>query len=50
MSYQTCPICNGTGTYYPVGYSDAQPCPTCNGKRIINEITGKPPDDNPKKG
>jgi len=43
MSYQKCPICNGTGLFSNLVSSNAI-CPTCNGKRIINDITGLPPD------
>jgi hypothetical protein len=40
--YQRCPICQGDGNIYPpVGY--AVICPTCKGKRIISDVTGKPP-------
>ena len=45
--YQKCPICFGTGIDQISPYTDnATPvCPTCKGKRIINELTGKPPND-----
>lgn len=44
MSFQICPVCGGVGNVYPpVGY--AVECPTCKGKRIIDDITGKPPKD-----
>ncbi len=39
MSWQKCPVCNGSGVVPPF-YTD---CSTCNGKRIISELTGKPP-------
>ena len=45
MSWQKCPVCNGTGRNYnglPVA-STAPFCPTCNGHGIISELTGKPP-------
>jgi DnaJ-class molecular chaperone len=45
MSWQKCPVCNGTGKNY--GASEGgiynSNCPTCNGHRIISELTGKPP-------
>jgi DnaJ-class molecular chaperone len=42
MSWQKCPVCNGTGVSYG-GLSSSATCPTCNGQRIISELTGKPP-------
>jgi hypothetical protein len=36
MSYQKCPICNGT----------VEDCPICNGERIIDEANGLPPSKN----
>jgi hypothetical protein len=45
MSWQKCPVCNGTGKNY--GASEGgiynSNCHTCNGHRIISELTGKPP-------
>lgn len=47
--FQKCPICYGSGMMYEVN-KQSQPCPTCNGKRIISEVTGKPPEqDEPYK-
>jgi len=50
MSFQKCPICNGSGNdpwigEIPLSLSSytKHPCPTCNGARIINELTGIPP-------
>lgn len=46
MSYQKCPICYGAG--YTNRYFPNDLCPTCNGKRIICELTGKPPKEESK--
>jgi len=45
MSFQKCPICNGTGNdpFIVTGSQIAYPCPTCKGTRIISELTGIPP-------
>lgn len=45
MSYQKCPICNGTGSdpFIVTGSLTSYPCPTCKGTRIISELTGLPP-------
>lgn len=45
MSYQKCPICNGTGEIEnpPNCTATHSQCPTCKGGRIISEITGLPP-------
>lgn len=40
--WQKCPICNGTGYVKYSGCGDVK-CTVCDGKKIINEITGKPP-------
>lgn len=43
--YQKCPICNGTGIDKVSAYTAKNlTCPTCKGKRIIDDITGEPPD------
>lgn len=45
MSFQKCPICNGTGDN-PFTLElprETWPCPTCKGARIIDEVTGLPP-------
>lgn len=45
MSWQKCPVCNGTGldtTTFQLN-TCSSPCPTCQGARIISEITGFPP-------
>ena len=42
MSYQKCPICNGTGLFSNPVLLDAI-CPTCKGTRIISELNGLPP-------
>lgn len=45
MSFQKCPICNGSGNdpFIVTGSFSSYPCPTCKGARIISEITGLPP-------
>jgi hypothetical protein len=45
MSYQKCPICNGTGDnpFVLELPRSTWPCPTCKGTRIISELTGLPP-------
>lgn len=46
--WQKCPICNGTGVDDTINYSrnvmnTNYPCQTCNGRKIISELTGRPP-------
>lgn len=49
MSFQKCPVCNGSGVvdYYTVSvgtyYNYDNTCSVCHGKKIINEETGEPP-------
>lgn len=44
MSFQKCPVCNGTGIDPSPGTFNTVPvCPTCKGARIINELSGLPP-------
>ena len=45
MSYQKCPICNGSGNdpFIVTGSMSYYPCPTCKGTRIISKLTGMPP-------
>jgi DnaJ-class molecular chaperone len=44
MSWQKCPVCNGTGEDAMQCEGGRQRyCKTCKGARIINEITGLPP-------
>jgi excinuclease UvrABC ATPase subunit len=44
--WQKCPICNGEGRVTANSYSSSvfQQCTVCNGMKIINKITGLPPD------
>lgn len=54
MSFQICPKCSGQGVvWYPTGCpmmpewtGDAKPfkCDVCNGKKIIDDETGLPPE------
>lgn len=44
--WQKCPICNGTGMTapnYQTSSATAVPCTVCNGAKIINDLTGLPP-------
>jgi hypothetical protein len=45
MSFQKCPICNGTGDdpFVLELPRSTYPCPTCKGVRIIDDVTGLPP-------
>lgn len=45
MSFQKCPICQGSGSdpFIVSGSLTSYPCPTCKGARIIDEVTGLPP-------
>ncbi|HRI34984.1 MAG TPA: hypothetical protein PLD02_14645 [Saprospiraceae bacterium] len=44
MSYQACPICNGSGTVFsPLSSTTSAICTVCNGKKIIDTVTGLPP-------
>lgn len=45
MSWQKCPVCDGTGIDLSKGtFNTAMPiCPTCQGKRIISILSGLPP-------
>jgi hypothetical protein len=47
MTYQKCPICDGSGMVpepYAVTTSFHVKCPTCKGARIISSMTGLPPE------
>lgn len=44
MSWQLCPLCDGSGIDRSVVLSSAIPvCGVCQGKKIISELTGLPP-------
>lgn len=44
MSWQKCPICEGFGHVpMPLSMAGLQICTVCGGKKIIHEVTGKPP-------
>lgn len=45
MSFQKCPVCDGSG-FFSCGMTQTNGvCQTCLGKRIIHTETGKPPQD-----
>lgn len=45
--WQVCPLCNGFGIDPTVNFEDELPvCAVCNGKKIISESTGLPPEFN----
>ena len=41
MSFQKCPVCEGTGQVQRFGVNPV--CHVCNGHGIIDEVTGQPP-------
>ena len=41
MSFQKCPVCEGTGQVPRFGTNPV--CHVCNGHGIIDEVTGQPP-------
>jgi len=43
MSYQCCPICNGSGYVSGFGTATFSTCTVCRGAKIIDEVTGLPP-------
>ena len=45
MSFQKCPICDGSGNdpFIVTGSMSYYPCPTCKVTRIISQLTGMPP-------
>lgn len=44
MSWQKCPLCNGSGLGLNEGLYTAIPiCSVCQGQKIISEVTGLPP-------
>lgn len=46
MSWQRCPVCDGTGQVpYPMSVTGTKACPTCRGKRIIHSVSGRPPEE-----
>jgi len=47
MTYQKCPICDGSGMIpepYTATTSFHVKCPACKGARIISSMTGLPPE------
>ncbi len=48
MSFQKCPICDGSGVVPPNTYNlcaTQEVCDVCQGKKIISSLTGRPPGD-----
>lgn len=43
MSWQKCPICDGTGVEPHPGMLQGTRCSVCGGAKIIHSQTGKPP-------
>ena len=42
--WQTCPICDGSGTApNPISINTTEKCTLCNGHKIISALTGLPP-------
>lgn len=42
--WQKCPVCAGSGREYnSLDMSTSSPCSVCNGKKIISELSGLPP-------
>lgn len=42
--YQKCPLCNGIGIDQTSAFTSKDiTCPACNGQKIIDEVTGEPP-------
>jgi hypothetical protein len=48
VSWQKCPICNGSGEGKDSYYGLKGSCPTCKGHRIIHSVTVKTPKDDVK--
>lgn len=44
MTWQRCPVCRGLGVL-PLGRFQDSECDICKGKKIIDEKTGKPPEE-----
>lgn len=48
--WQKCPICEGTGFYsLPLSATTTEKCSVCDGKKIISELTGLPPNNTEQK-
>jgi len=46
--WQQCPQCKGSGVKPIIGtYSNIPVCTVCNGAKIINQLTGLPPNRSP---
>ena len=43
MSWQKCPVCNGTGRELSVWDHNGTPCTVCGGAKIISTVNGRPP-------
>lgn len=51
MTWQKCPICNGSGFSVNIALSTSLPlCEVCKGRKIISTETGRPPERRAARG